>query len=71
MFYVVVVITKVVYNFIIYLLLNFHDHMPDSLGSIDFIISLLGFHALCIDLNDCVVWLSLALNHVLEIIEEV
>ena len=32
MFYVVVVNTKVVYNFIILLVLKFHDHGPDSLG---------------------------------------
>ena len=43
MFSVNVVNTKVVGNFIIYLVLNFHDHNPDGLGAIDFSSSLSGF----------------------------
>ena len=43
MFAVVVVNTKVVANFIIFLVLKLHDHRPHNLGAIDFIISLSGF----------------------------
>ena len=43
MFVVVVVNTKVVANFIIYLVLNFHDHRLDNLGALDFTSSLLDF----------------------------
>ena len=39
MFAMVVVNTKVVANFIIYLVINFDDHRPDNLGAIDFAIS--------------------------------
>ena len=35
--------TKVVYNFLILLVLKFHDFRPDGLGVIDFRSSLLGF----------------------------
>ena len=43
MFAMVVVNTKVVYNFIILLVFKLHDHRPNNLGGIDFIISLSGF----------------------------
>ena len=43
MFYVNVVNTKVVGNFIIYLVLNVHDHRPDGLRVIDFRCLLSGF----------------------------
>ena len=43
MFAVVLVNTKVVDNLIIFLMFKLHDHRPDNLGAIDFIISLLGF----------------------------
>jgi hypothetical protein len=43
-----VVNTKVVYNLLILLVLEFHDHRPDGLGVIDFTNSLSGFaYALC------------------------
>ena len=43
MFAVVVMKTKVVANFIILLVFKFHDHRPDNLGVIDFVISLSDF----------------------------
>ena len=36
MFYVDILNTKVVYNFLIFLVLKFHDFRPDGLGVIDF-----------------------------------
>ena len=36
MFYINMVNTKVVYNFLILLVLKFHDFSPDGLGVIDF-----------------------------------
>ena len=38
-----VVNTKVAYNFLIFLVLKFHDFRPDGLGVIDFRILLLAF----------------------------
>jgi len=35
--------------------INFHDHRPDNLGSIDFTSHCKILHALYIDLNDCIV----------------
>ena len=43
MFFVNVVNTKVVDNFLIFLFLNFHDFRPDGLGVIDFRSLLSGF----------------------------
>ena len=43
MFSINVVNTKVVGNFIIYLVLSVHDHRPDGLGVIDFRSLLSGF----------------------------
>ena len=36
-------ITKVVANFIIFIMFKFHDHSPDNLGAIDFVSSLSDF----------------------------
>ena len=43
MFYVNMVNTKVVYNFLILLVLKFHDFRPEGLAVIDFRSLLLGF----------------------------
>ena len=43
MFYVNMVNTTVVYNFLILLVQKFHDFRPDGLGVIDFRILLSGF----------------------------
>ena len=43
MFYVDILNTKVVYNFLILLVLKFHDFRPDDLGVIDFRSLLLGY----------------------------
>jgi len=43
MFYVNMMNTKVVDNFLILLVLRFHDFKPDGLGVIDFRSLLLGF----------------------------
>jgi hypothetical protein len=50
--------TKVVANFHVFLVLEFHDHRPDSFGVMLPAISLSDLHALYANLNDCVVWLS-------------
>jgi hypothetical protein len=53
-----VVNTKVVANFHVLLVLEFHDHRPDIFGVMLPVSSLSYLHALYADLNDCVVWLS-------------
>jgi hypothetical protein len=44
--------TKVVANFLIMLVLKFHDHGPDSFGVMLLASSLSALLMLCIDLND-------------------
>jgi hypothetical protein len=53
-----VVNIKVVANFYVLLVLEFHDHRPDIFGVMLPVSSLSYLHALYADLNDCVVWLS-------------
>ena len=48
--------TKVVHNFLIVVVLKFHDFRPDGLGVIDFRSLLSGFGCPLADLNDCIVW---------------
>ena len=50
--------TKVVYNFLIFLVLKFHDFSPDGLGVIDFTVLLSAFEYARSDLKGYVVLLS-------------
>ena len=49
--------TKVVYNFLIFLVLKFHDFRPNGLGVIDFTSLLLGF-AFLLDRSECLYCLA-------------
>ena len=57
MFFVDMLNTKVVDNFLVLIFLKFHDFRPDGLGVIDFIRCYQVLHVVWIDLNDCIVWL--------------
>ena len=48
---------KVVDNFLIFLVLKFHDFRPAGLGVIDFTTLQSAFACALIDLNDCIVWI--------------
>ena len=57
MFSINMVNTKVVDNFLIFLVLKFHDFRPAGFGVIDFTTLQSAFACALTDLNDCIVWI--------------